>query len=748
MIRPPASAGCLLVLVLFAAAIGATEPATEPADPEAEVDPSVVFESVTVTGGPERIDAIPGSATFLGETELEKHDHSDLHRVLRQVPGVNIQEEEGFGLRPNIGMRGTGVERSSKITLLEDGVLIAPAPYAAPSAYYVPTAGRMASLEVRKGSSSITQGPYTNGGVINLVSRDIPGGFSGSVNLAYGDHETLRLNADVGGSSERFGWLLQTYQLDSAGFKDLDGGGPTGVDLGDYLAKLRFGSRSDASVYQAVELKLGFTEQFGDETYLGLTREDFERTPYRRYAASQRDFIDSEHEQLQVRYYLQPSSGFRATATLYRNDFYRNWHKGQSIAGVGLSSVLDFPELYPTELAILRGELDEVTGGFKIRNNRRDYFGEGVDLLAGLDLTAGAVGHAVQFGLRFHRDEEDRFQEEDAWNMVEGFLTGEVRGAPGSQSNRVSAAEAISFFVRDEIRLARWTLSPGVRVEDIDFRREDYGRSDPSRAGENLTVRENGTRVVLPGLGVSYRAGDAWILFGGIHKGFAPPGAGKSDEVDNEESLNYELGANFGGRDLSGRLVGFYSDYDNLLGRDTLAGGGEGTGDPFNGGEVEVFGLEALVDYDLGRAVGGSALIPVRIAYTYTSARFLSSFETSFADWAPAVRRGDELPYLPHHQLTVNGSYIGDRWAAHLMLNYTDTMRSRPGQGAIPPDSAIEDRLIADLALDFRLRDNLELFVQVRNLTDETFMVARRPHGARPGLPRSVLFGIDWGFGR
>jgi len=717
-----------------------------------------LFERLKVVGSAAAKSA--GSVAVIEEAELRKQAYSDVQRMLRLVPGVNLQDEEGYGLRPNIGMRGSGAERSSKITLLEDGVLIAPAPYSAPAAYYFPTAGRMESIEVRKGSSSIRQGPYTNGGALNLISSSIPSVLGGNVELAGGSDDTFRGRARIGGSTARFGWLAETFRMQSDGFKRLDTGGPTGFELTDYLVKLRVTSSPQSSRFQALELKLGKTEQIGNETYLGLTEADFDRNPYRRYAGSSEDRLDTDHEQVQLLYMMRFNRHLDFTATLYHNDFFRNWRKLQSVEGrqgvsncppapasctIGIGDVLEQPGSFARELAILRGEVDSEPDSLRLRNNRRNYYSEGLQTVIGVDVWSGSTRHEVEVGLRYHRDEEDRFQEEDRYGMFDGAMELTALGDPGSQSNRINRASAWALFLQDRISLGRWTVTPGARLELIEFSRLDYGRNDPERSAAQLVRTDTDVREFIPGIGAYYQLNHSSGLLAGVHRGFAPPGPGADDRTDPEESINYELGyrRNDGRFDL--QVVGFFNDYDNLLGSDTLSSGGSGSGDQFNGGKARVSGLELGASYRLAPAAATYEL-PLTLAYTYTRGEFRTDFDTDFEGWGSEVRAGDELPYLPPHALSLGLGWIRNRWSAFGNVSYADQMRTQPGQGAIPDAESTDSHVSLDLTLNRELRPGLGLQAQVRNATDEVYVAARRPAGVRPGLPRTVFVGVNWDF--
>ncbi len=567
----------LLLVSLLAIPADAQQSGDDGAKPSAqkqEEHKPRIDERIMVVGSAEGIEFIPGSASRIEGAELLRTQAAfgDIHRMLRSVPGVNVQEEEGFGLRPNIGLRGSGSERSSRITLMEDGTLIAPAPYAAPSAYYFPTAGRMEAVEVRKGSSQIKFGPRTNGGALNLVSTPVPDAFNVRAELGGGSHTTAKGRLSVGSSSRNWGWMLETYQLHSEGFKQIDGGGEAGFHLGDYLGKLRYRTVGSTDSFHEIEVKLGYVQQRGNQTYLGLTDADFRANPVRRYAGSQHDRIETEHRQLQLRHYGMFSPTVDLTTVAYRNDFQRNWYKLQSVQGAGLASVLESPLTYAEEFAIIRGA-DSARDALKQRHNNREYYGQGIQSVLGLRLGSGATCHQLEVGVRYHADQEDRFQSEDGYQMISGQKTLTSVGAPGSQANRIGDARAWALFVQDRISTGRWAITPGLRFESIDMTRTDYSRADPDRTAPTR-IRHSQIDALLPGAGVDYRIGHVSSLFLGVHRGFAPPGPGAADGVRPETSINYELGYRHRGTRATAGVTGFFNDYDNLLGSDTLSSGG------------------------------------------------------------------------------------------------------------------------------------------------------------------------------
>ena len=133
-------------------------------------DDGQILEEVTIIGDRDGVRTLLGSGALVDSEQVANEVLVDINQALKTVPGIYIQEEDGYGLRPNIGIRGATSERSSKISLLEDGVMIAPAPYSNPSAYYFPTAARMHAFEVIKGAPLLRYGPHTTGGVLNMVS--------------------------------------------------------------------------------------------------------------------------------------------------------------------------------------------------------------------------------------------------------------------------------------------------------------------------------------------------------------------------------------------------------------------------------------------------------------------------------------------------------------------------------------------------------------------------------------------------
>ncbi len=684
-----------------------------------------------------------GSAYFISPEEIRKFNYTDINRTLRTVPGVNVYEEDGFGLRPNISLRGTSPERSAKISLMEDGVLIAPAPYSAPAAYYFPTIARMQSVEILKGSSQVQYGPFTTGGAINMLSTEVPEAFEAFLSTSYGSFSSGKLHTQLGDSRKNFGYSLEYLNYNSNGFKELDNGGDTGFDKNDLVAKIRLNTGPEAATGQELELKFQYSDESSDETYLGLTQADFDSAPFRRYSSSQVDQMNTEHVQFMATHTLNFSDYFRITTVGYRNDFSRNWYKLDNVTvngqRQGIAAILNDPEGLSSYYDLISGEVNSGEDALSVKANNRDYLSTGIQTKLDYHWTGAKTFHDLEIGLRYHFDEEDRFQWEDNYSITENIMQLTSGGIPGTDANRVSDARAFATFALYKIKYGELTLTPGLRYENIVLSRQDYGNADTGRIGTNLSDRENKVDVFIPGMGFNYNL-DNLSVFGGIHKGFSPPG--NQSGQDSEESINYELGGRFFiGEDLNGELVGFYNDYSNLLGSDLAATGGTGSLDQFNAGEVRITGIEALLNYNLLPG-NKSYILPLTVSYTYTDTEFLNSFGSADDLWGE-VNAGDELPYISKHLLNAGIGLEHRNFEINFNARFNGEFRTEAGTGTIPQDELISSNLILDFAGKYRFSEHLSLTANIINLLDETYAVARVPAGLRPGHPFGAYAGIE-----
>lgn len=724
----------------------------------AQADSAKLIEEITIVGTQTNEKQVSGAAQYLGAAQLEQQTYSDIQRVLRQVPGVSLQIEDGYGLRPNISIRGVATERSGRITLLEDNILISPAPYSAPSAYYFPTAGRMHAVEILKGPSAIKQGPYTIGGAMNMISTPIPRSASGKFMAEAAGDNTWRMHASYGNTLDNgFSYLIETHHWQSDGYQNIDSSNnKTGLDVEDYTAKLAYSRGS-----HSVELKLQYAEQLSEQSYLGLTDADFSADAFRRYGLSALDNIDTKHIQQILRYRFDISDSASLTTSAYNNEHERDWFKTEGIDFDGSTSAETFSRTSWSNLinainagndlaglsahqmqGILDGSADTLPGSIQLRSNAREYFSRGIQFELDWQLQTREASHEIEIGLRLHKDEEDRLQRNSNYHQENGQLVLDDIGLLGNAGNRLQEASARAFFIQDRIEVGRWVLTPGIRLEDIDQKRTRWeirnGRtSDPaSRSDANYRdSRENETRVWLPGIGVLYTLTDQATLVAGIHKGFTAPS--NSPNVDEEEAINYELGLRFENAALSLESILFLSDYDNLLGECTASSGSDCTiGDAFNGDAATVQGLELMLSSSY---LGGR--LPVSLNYTYIHSEFNSDIKDT--DFFGSVSKGDPIPYIPEHQLNLSVGYEMNNWRSYINVSYVDEVCVRATCSNL---ERTDSSLVMDLSSHYDFSENVSFYGKLENITGEEDIMGRQPYGARPNKDRTATLGVRINF--
>jgi Fe(3+) dicitrate transport protein len=538
------------------------------------------------------------------------------------------------------------------------------------------------------------------------------------------------------------GILVEAVRLQADGFKEIDNGGDSGFEKNDFLAKIKYlieGEQFD----QSFEFKMSFADENSNETYLGLTDADFELNPNRRYAASQPANMDTEHSQFMLSHNLS-NDVFTMTTRLYRNDYERAWRKLSGVTNTlskGLSDIMTNPEEFQLEYNVITGAQNSVEDGRNLMfllmgTNDREYYSQGLQIDADYAFSLAGIENQLSFGVRYHQDEINRNQFSETYEMQDGFAVLTAADKVFTTVNTEST-DALSLYIEDTINLGDLSLSAGVRGEHMDMYYEDFQK-------EGKWLKKT-TTIFLPSLSGFYQLNDNAGLLFGVHQGFVPSSPQQDPEIEVEKSVNFELGGRYNDGDTQLEIVGFFNDYSNLKESCSQSNCGiEGELDQeFNGGEVDVYGLETQLSQSF--AITEHLDMPYSLTYTYTHAEFQQTFQSDFEQWGN-ITKGDSLPYLPEHQINFEIGLAANNWDVNVNIKYVSEMEEAAGDGVTLSGYQTESSVIMDLAASYDLGDYGRIYGKVDNVIDDANIVSRRPYGARPNKPRQFSVGYRYQF--
>jgi Fe(3+) dicitrate transport protein len=686
----------------------------------ATLEPGRFSESMSVVGtrigdSTTTLRRLPGVITVVDSATLTSSRVLTVTEALRKVPGVNVRDEEGFGLRPNIGIRGLNPTRSTKVLLLEDGVPFTIAPYGDNASYYHPPIERFESVEVLKGSGQIAYGPVTVGGIVNYVTPEVPERPTGAVRLAFGSRDYANMSGFAGTTKGRLGASFDYMRKQGDGARD-----NVYSRLDDVTGKVQWLVSEDHTLV----VKGNFYGEDSTVTYSGLTEAEFAAAP--RQNPFSNDAFEGARTGVTATWRGRVGSSLVMTTNLYQSSFSRDWWRQSSNSSQRPNDRND---------AACGGMANlHTTCGNEGR--LRDYAFWGVEPRFRATPTVFGVTSETDFGVRLHVEEQDRLQRNGATPIArDGVLV---------ESN-LRENRAVSGFVQNRFLLGHLTVTPGIRVEDITYERTNRLTSV---AGETSMTQ------VLPGLGAAFAPNSAWTIFGGVHRGFAPPRTediinnttGGVVELDAELSWDVEAGMRYAGRGVSADVAYFRMDYENQIVPASLAGGVGAT--LTNGGETLHQGVELGARVDSAAFTGRSHNLYARIAYTaLPTAEFTGVRYSGVAGYGTVLVTGNRLPYAPEHLLSWTlgyqnlGGFDTQLELVHVSDQYADDLNSvapsSDGQRGLIPAHTVWNAVASYMIP----RWQSSVFVAVKNAGD-TIYIADRSRGILPGPPRLVQAGV------
>jgi len=704
------------------------------------------------------MDHIPGSGRVVTKESLEQNHRLTVNEALREVPGVHVVDEEGMGIRPNIGIRGLNPTRSRNVHIMEDGVPIMIMPYADPSSYYFPPIFRFDRIEVLKGSGQLLYGPQNIGGVMNFITRNPSAVPEGNIQFWGGNNNYFNTHFDYGGTWGKSGYMVDFthYQTDTPRF----------TNIRAKVDDLTFKTVQELSDRTQIMAKFNYYREDSGIGYQGLTESEFASPRGQdRQTLFTNDNFDFRRYGAHVAVNHMFTANLTSTINFFGHYIQRDWTR-QTTQGVNAdgspNGALQFGNAIPATA------VGAIPGPARF-TNAREYTVYGIEPRFNYTHSLFGVNAVADFGARYMYEESNRQQFRNTGSGVgvsqSCFLA--VAGATCLGENNVRTTNAYSLFFQERLIFGPFTLTPGVRVEHINYDQNNRLANN----GDGNFGKAHFTQV-LPGVGVTYSPVKDHMIFFGAHRGMAPPqisdavtSTGALVDLDPSLSWTYELGTRGKLAHWAGyEATLFQLDFDNQIISQSAAGGTGAT--LTSAGETRHRGIEVATKLDLLDAVMGrndKQDIIFDVNYTWIAeSEFVGTRNSSVTGTAllpgetPIVSvSGNRLPYSPKHLLTAGIGYtdrdmglgaFNARLEAQCISDqfgddrntYTPTPNGQRG--------IVKGWCMLNASVNQYVKQiNTTFFFTAKNMLDQT-VITDRSRGIYPGLPALWQAGVKWTF--
>lgn len=443
-----------------------------------------------------------GARTVIDSKYLQNVAAKNIEDALRTVPGVQIQDETGTGVLPNISLRGLKPGRSAHLNALVNGVPAAIAPYSHSSFSLFPiTMETLETIDVVRGGAAVHYGPNNVGGVVNFITKPISNEHTstlkGTVHIAENGNILTDTYVRTGGFiNDELGLQFQYNGIKGESFRD-----HSDTDVKNLIVDSEYYPSDDS------EIKANLQYYKADADLPGALLPDaYEKDR----SSSQRpyDKFEGETKRGSVTYKLNPSDNTEFHWMNFAQESKRKFDWGWNTTGSGFTPT--------TENSTRSADRKITVLGTEPR------------------WTFEKSNHKVTFGARYIKEDVDYLLNQTKFN---DGITADLRDWK-IKTNALAAyvSDTISFMDGD------LKVTPGLRYENVETDFGDNKSSDPS------DDKKKSMSSFLPGLSIGYQASNEVFLFTNAQRSLRAPQVAqvrKEGDLAVELAWNYEAGIRF-----------------------------------------------------------------------------------------------------------------------------------------------------------------------------------------------------------